>query len=145
MRQITIELDDEEMAQLEAAARVRNIDPSHMSKAQLLKLLTIGKKPKWRAGLSARRHQQALKAAQHMESLSVIATSVLSNDATNERALDSMGLGAAEAARNKRMELLSQTAGMWKGVAGKPQDGLAYQLALALNGLSSVRQPNETR
>jgi hypothetical protein len=130
MRHITIEFDDEEMAQLEAAARARHIDPERMSKAQLLKLLTLGKKPKWRAGLSARRNQLALKVAQGMPSSAVIAASALSGNGTSRGALDSFGDASAEAMRAKRMELLSLTAGSWKGDPDKPQDGLAYQLEM---------------
>jgi hypothetical protein len=130
MRQIKIEFDDEEMAQLEAAARARHIDPERMSKAQLLKLLTLGKKPKWRAGLSARRNQLALRAAQGMPSSAAIAASALSGNGTASGAHIPLDEAEAQARQAKRMELLSQTAGMWKGVPGKPQDGLAYQLAI---------------
>lgn len=130
MRQITIEFDDEEMAQLEAAARARHINPERMSKAQLLKLLTLGKKPKWRAGLSARRNQLALRAAQGMPSSAAIAASALSGNGTSKRARDSVGDASAEAMRAKRMELLALTAGSWKGDPDKPQDGLAYQLEM---------------
>jgi hypothetical protein len=39
MRQLIIEFDDEEAAQLEAAARACGIDPTCMTKTQLLQLL----------------------------------------------------------------------------------------------------------
>lgn len=41
MRQLTIEFDDEEAAQLEVAARARGIDPAHITKMQLLQLLGL--------------------------------------------------------------------------------------------------------
>jgi hypothetical protein len=43
MEQLTVELDDREMAVLHSAARARSIDPTHMTKLQLLNLLTAQK------------------------------------------------------------------------------------------------------
>lgn len=39
MRQLTLDLDDKDMAQLEAMARERRTDPAAIAKAELLKML----------------------------------------------------------------------------------------------------------
>lgn len=129
MRQMTIELDDEEMAQLEVAARMRSIDPERMSKSQLLKLLTLGKKPKWRAGLSARRHQLALKAAWTAPSPKSLATNGIQPSVADvdDSTRDLSQSKEEHAARAKRLALLMTMHGIWKNDPDKPQDGLAYQ------------------
>lgn len=125
MRQLTVELEEEDMAQLEARARAQRIDPARMTKAQLLKVLGAGKQMKWR-GL--RRNRVVLKGAK-------IVFTLRSDNAGNSHIVQLNGLDANPAAleehrqlaRARRLEALMSMQGIWKGDPDKPQDGVAYQ------------------
>lgn len=125
MRQLPVELEEEEMAQLEASARAQRIDPARMTKAQLLKVLGAGKQMKCR-GL--RRNRVALKGAR-------IVFTLRSRDARNSQIVQLNGPDAKpvapeehqQRARAKRLEALVRMQGIWKGDPDKPQDGVAYQ------------------
>lgn len=110
MRQLTVELEEEDMAQLEATARARRIDRAHVTKAQLLTLLGAGTTMRWRAGLGARRAPVAVKGAK-------IVFICRPKRPREDQAV----------ARARRMEALMSMQGIWKGDVNKPQDGVAYQ------------------
>lgn len=125
MRQLTVELEEEEMAQLEATARARRIDPAHMTKAQLLKLLGAGKQTKWRG---MRRGRVGLKGAtivftlrSHHAGRSPVVQ--LSRPVAKPVALEK----DQQLARATRLEALMRMQGIWKGDPDQPQDGVAYQ------------------
>jgi hypothetical protein len=140
MGQLTVEMDDEELAQLEAAARVRRIDPARMTKAQLLKLLAVDIQTKWRPRLSVRRARMALKATQRAKRAKKSAILTLRPNKTHETELvqpsrtggDAGPLlepqqGTLAAGRARRLEALMSMQGIWRGDPDKPQDGVAYQ------------------
>ena len=132
MRQLTVEMEEEEMAQLEATVRARRIDPAHMTKAQLLKLLGAGKKTKWRGGLGVRRAGVALKGAKIVFTLRPNSTREnhvlpLRRPDRNPAMSEEDQLLPTPEARARRLKALMTMQGIWKGDPDKPQDGVAYQ------------------
>lgn len=124
MRQLTVQLDDKEMAQLELAARARHMDPVRMTKMQLLRLLSV-QKPKWRTGLRLRRQQamtQLLETTDLKRSLSPQKLRPGPQPATPNG-----NLSPADAARAKRLAAIMSVHGMWKDDPDKPQDAVGYQ------------------
>lgn len=125
MRQLTVELEEEEMAQLEASARAQRIDPARMTKAQLLKVLGAGKPMKWRG---RRRSRVLLKGAKIV--LTLRAENARNSHVVQLSAPDANPVALEEhqqRARAKRLEALMSMQGIWKGATEKPQDGVAYQ------------------
>lgn len=101
MRQLTVELNDDEMSQLEAAARAQNLTPSDMIKAEVLKALT----PVGTIGPS-----------------DGAAVTIVKTPSTDDL--------AREDRRQARLAILMRSNGIWAGEPNKPKDGLVYQKEL---------------
>jgi len=146
MAQLTVELDDREIARVRAAARARQVDPNHLTSAQLLQVLTAAypKKAKvkglWLSGSAAR--MTRMKGAKGIDALLVAyaaqcAAEMLERQ--HQAALAKMTEtvketgGAADtaaisvAARAERLAAVMSVHGMWKNDPDKPRDAVAYQ------------------
>ncbi|MYN17218.1 hypothetical protein GTP81_10685 [Rugamonas sp. FT107W] len=110
MAQLTVELDDREMARLRAAARARHIDPNRLTGVQLLQVLTTG-------------HPKKAKAKGLW--LSGGAVRMTRTKAVKGMAADTAVPSAA--ARAKRLAAVMSVHGMWKNDPDKPRDAVAYQ------------------
>ncbi|NRR33172.1 hypothetical protein HSX11_23655 [Oxalobacteraceae bacterium] len=99
MRQLTLELDDQDMARLEAEARVRRIDPILLAKAELLKML------------------ETFNAVDAIHAAVTEAIGVVRDDSPE----------AKEDRRRARLAALMPSNGIWAGEPNKPKDGVVYQ------------------
>lgn len=114
MRQLALESEDREMTQLQLAARARGIDPIHMTKTQLIKVLKR-QKLKWRTSPHQGRSPVVLRAIE----AGAIKRAILEQKLVNP--------ASGEAARAKRWAGIMSVHGMWKDDPDKPQDAVAYQ------------------
>ncbi|MBV6324639.1 hypothetical protein [Duganella violaceipulchra] len=150
MAQLTVELDDREMSRVESAARARQIDPSHLTGAQLLKVLTSAQPKKakfksngmWVSGGAARlarlkadKHfdvvvvaravQCAVEIMEKQHQAGLVASAKAASIKTAGEASGAAITGAA--ARAKRLAAVMSVHGMWKNDPDKPRDAIAYQ------------------
>ncbi|GJI96000.1 hypothetical protein RugamoR57_27180 [Duganella caerulea] len=146
MAQLTVELDDREIARVRAAARARQVDSNHLTSVELLQALAAAypKKAKakgvWLSGSAARMTRMrgtkgidALLLAyaaqcatemlerQHQAALAKMAEAVKETGV----AADTAAISAA--ARAKRLAAVMSVHGMWKHDPDKPRDAVAYQ------------------
>lgn len=146
MAQLTVELDDREIARVRAVARARKVGPNHLTSVQLLQVLTAAypKKAKakglWLSGSGAR--MTRMKGAKGIDALLVAyaaqcAAEMLERQhqaalAQMPEAVNMIGVSAdtatiSAAARAKRLAAVMSVHGVWKNDPDKPRDAVAYQ------------------
>ncbi|MYM95667.1 hypothetical protein [Duganella vulcania] len=145
MAQLTVELDDREIARVRAAARARQVDSNHLTSIQLLQMLAVvyPKKAKakglWLSGAS---RMTRMKGAKNIDALLVAYAAQCSVEmlerqrqaalAKMTEAVKASGVAAdtaaiSAAARAKRLAAVMSVHGMWKNDPDKPRDAVAYQ------------------
>lgn len=103
-QQLTIELSEWEMDQVQAASRARRLDPAHMTAQQLI---------------------QALDDSQASTSTASAVDEPVTSVLAETENSDPMIL--AEEARAKRKAAIMRMHGIWKDDPTKPKDPVAYQ------------------
>ncbi len=102
MRQITVELDDSEMAALEAEARVQQVEPSILLALKMKEFLKAGAVVEpGQAGQESRMDESGVR--------------------------QGSGEASAAARRAQRLAVLQGSCGIWPGEPGKLKDGVYYQ------------------
>jgi hypothetical protein len=102
MRQITVELDDSEMAALEAEAHIKRVEPSILLALKMKEFLKAG---------------QVVELGHASEERQIGENEVRQGN----------GEDSAAARRAQRLAVLQGSSGIWPGEPGKPKDGVYYQ------------------
>jgi membrane-associated protease RseP (regulator of RpoE activity) len=106
MRQVIVELDDKEMATLEAVARARRVAPAEVLKVEAIRGLR-------QVVTDIMADNVAIEGLVHM---------ISTNDVTPDE--------AKEQRRQARLAVLMRSNGIFAGDKDKPKDGLVYQKEL---------------
>ena len=151
-RHVTVELNDRELGQVEAAAREKHLDPEHMTAKQLVEILgettsaaaaivqatgamvaTLvaefgqgpGAKGRIIRGAGWRKGQtvSVLSARDIKRVARIVADQAFVIKLASPKSEPVTG----GAAREKRLKAAMSVHGMWRGKEDKPQDGLEYQ------------------
>ncbi|WP_296002064.1 hypothetical protein [Rugamonas sp.] len=147
MAQLTVELDDHEMARVRAAVRARQIDPNHWTSNQLLQVLTtkpprkVKTRPVWIRGAAARMMRMKgckLLIIGHAGNRAVEVSPRRHQTVVHAEPTAAAKIAVAVANANivpinsaaahaQRLAAIMGMHGIWKDDPTKPQDGVEYQ------------------